>query len=316
MAYDSKGGADPQKAYDNGGVVRESALLADRAKKIETTSVSFTDPWTGQGASFPIATIGGVQIDVAAEAAKWRTSPRFRSGAAHVETLDSFIALVNRHKDESSAIFADLKEGKPSLRAVIDYHTLERTPRYGSHSIRYEFPLSPEFQAWRALSGRRLDQTQFAEWTEDHIHELASPTVGEEDEFEKSLGLKFGLPHELVKVARGISIHAAVKVANIQTLASGESQLAYEETHDVKDSDRKPIKVPGLVLVSVPLFYGGELVRLPFRLRYERVGGAVAWKFLAFRLDRILLGALEGEFDKAIEGTGLPAFRGSPEMPK
>lgn len=314
MAYDAKTGAAPLSPYDNGGFVREAASLADRAKRIETTSVSFTDPWSGQGVSFPIATVGGVQIDVSAEAAKWRTTPRFRNGNANVETLDSFIALVNRHKDESSAIFADLKEGKPSLRAVIDYHTLERTPRYGSHSIRYEFPLSPEFLAWRAISGKAFDQTKFAEWIEDHIHELASPTADEDREFGDTLGLKFGLPHELVKVARGISIHAAVKVSNIQTLASGEAQMAFEETHDVKDSDRKPIKVPGLVLVSVPLFYGGDLVRLPFRLRYERAGGFVVWKFLAFRLDRILLGALEGEYERAIEGTGLPGFRGTPEM--
>ena len=314
MAYDSEGGADPQKAYDNGGVVRESALLADRAKRIETTSVSLSDPLTPTGISFPIVTIGGVQIDVAAEAAKWRVAPRFRNGSANVETLESFIALVNRHKDESSAIFANLKAERPWLRAVSDYHTLERTPRFGEHSIRYEFPLSPEFLAWRAISGKALDQTKFAEWIEDHIHELASPSPQEDSAFGDTLGLKFGLPHELVKVARGISIHAAVKVSNIQTLATGEAQMAFEETHDVKDSDRKPIKVPGLVLVSVPLFYGGDLVRLPFRLRYERVGGAVVWKFLAFRLDRILLGALEGEYERAIEGTGLPGFRGTPEM--
>ena len=314
MAYDAKTGAAPLNPYDNGGFVREAAILADRAKKIETTSVSFTDPWSGQGASFPVVTIGGVQIDVAAEADKWRVAPRFREGSAYVETLESFIALVNRHKDESSAIFANLKAERPWLRAVIDYHTLERTPRDGAHLIHYDFPLSPEFLAWRAISGRKLDQTQFAEWIEDHIHELASPTVDEDREFFDTLGLKFGLPHELVKVARGISIHAAVKVSNIQTLATGEAQMAFEETHDVKDSDRKPIKVPGLVLVSVPLFYGGDLVRLPFRLRYERVGGAVVWKFLAFRLDRILLGALEGEYERAIEGTGLPGFRGTPEM--
>ena len=315
MAYDTKGGQDPQKIYDNGGVVREAALLADRAKRIEAHTVKVFDPWEGTDTEIPIVTIGGSQIDMAGKLDEWRGSPKRREGSASVETLDSFIALVNRHKDEGSAIFASLKNEKPWLRAVIDYHDLLRNPRFGAHSVRYEFPLSPEFLAWRGVSGRKLDQTQFAEWIEDHIHELSSPTVDEENEFEKALGLKFGLPHELVKVARGISIHAAVKVANIQTLATGEAQMVYEETHDVKDSDRKPIKVPGLVLVSVPLFYGGDMVRLPFRLRYERVGGAVVWKFLAFRLDRILLGALEGEFEKAIEGTGLPAFRGTPEMP-
>ena len=314
MAYDSKSGQTPHEPYDNGGIVREAASLADRAKKVEVHHISFTDPWGGSS-SFPFAALGGVAIDLAAEANKWRVAPRFRSGAAKIETLESFIALVNRHKDEGSAIFANLKAEQPWLCAVIDYHDLDRKARYGTHSVRYEFPFSPEFLAWRAISGKALDQTKFAEWIEDHIHELSDPTEGEAAEFEQSTGLKFGLPHELKKVARGVSIHAALKVSNIQTLATGEAQMAFEEAHTVKDSDAKPIKVPGLVLVSVPLFYGGDLVRLPFRLRYERVGGAVIWKFLAFRLDRILLGALEGEYERAIKGTGLPGFRGTPEMP-
>lgn len=315
MAYDAKTGAAPLSPYDNGGFVREAASLADRAKRIEVQHVSFTDPWTKNGVSFPVATIGGVPLDVSREAEKWALAPRARCGSAKVETLESFIALVNRHKDEGSAIFANLKAEQPWLRAVIDYHDLERKPRYGSHSVCYDFPLSPEFLAWRAISGKALDQVKFAEWIEDHIHELSDPTEDEAAEFEQSTGLKFGLPHELKKVARGVSIHAALKVSNIQTLATGEAQMAFEEAHTVKDSDAKPIKVPGLVLVSVPLFYGGDLVRLPFRLRYERVGGAVVWKFLAFRLDRILLGVLEGEYERAIEGTGLPGFRGTPEMP-
>ena len=315
MAYDSKlGSHDSAPPLDNGAIVREAANLADRATKITVQGVTVVDPASGVQYTFPLVSDGRKIVEGIHDlAAKWKPAHHI-SGVAHVETLDSFIDLVNRHKNEHSVIFADLKGSTPSLRAVIDYHTTDHAPKFGRHSVLYKFPLSPEFNAWRGVSGKQLGQKDFAAWVEDHIHEIVEPSENEKKEFESALGLKFGSPHELVRVARGISIHADLKVANIQTLATGESQIAYEETHTLKDSDGKALKIPGLILVMVPLFYGGESVRLPFRLRYERKGPEVMFKFVAFRLDNILLATLESDYVTAVAETIIPGYRGAAEI--
>ena len=294
--------------------ILEIERLVKRGDTVDVETVSVLDPWTGKEVEFPVGSLGGSVVDVAAQLGMWRTSPTRRRGVAQVETLESFVDLVNRHKDADSAIFGMLRGAFPHLRAVIDYHTLVKEPRFGDHHVVYQFPLSQEWQAWKAIDGKSMNQVQFSQWIEDHIHEFTTAEEGEVSEYENQLQLKFGSPHDLARVSRGISIHADLKVESATTLATGESQLAFSEAHTVKGSDAKPIKIPGLMMVQIPLFYGGDLIRIAARLRYERVGGAVNWKFLMFRADRILLSALEDAFARACADTELPGFAGSPEM--
>lgn len=67
--------------------------------------------------------------------------PLERRGTAKATTLASFVELVNRHKDDGSAIFAATSWPGPKLTAVIDYHTLDNEARRGLHRIVYDFPI-------------------------------------------------------------------------------------------------------------------------------------------------------------------------------
>ena len=321
-----------------GAAVKEIAALAERSNNVRVDHVSIVDPFTGRSLSFPLAFHGVRQLDLSAELDHWRVAPSRRVGMALANTLQSFIDLTNRHKDKDSAIFGDLVGEKPALLCVVDYHTIEHAPRFGQHHIRYNFPLSEEWKWWKKISGVGMSQASFAQVIEDRLHEFSNAEANEMTEYEGLLSLKFGSPHEfsnaeanemteyegllslkfgspheLVRVARGISLHAELKVDNIVTLASGEAQIGFAEAHNVKGSDGKPLKVPGLVMLSIPLFYGGGLVRVPVGLRYERRGSEVQWKLLLFRADKIELTALTTAFEEAMTLTGLPGFLGSPE---
>lgn len=73
--------------------------------------------------------------------------PRRIAGESRHTTLDSFVAHVNRFKDDRSAIFADDTPKKPKLTAIYDYHQRHGEPRFGSHRAVYDFPLSDEWLA-------------------------------------------------------------------------------------------------------------------------------------------------------------------------
>lgn len=305
--------ASEDKAHLDRGAIEAVRDLSREAKAIETSTYTL-----GDGSVIPLGALhkgltGYTPLDLKAEADKWRTQPERRTGTAKAGTLGSFIQLVLRHKDASSAVFADIMSPSPSLLAVVDYHEVDHTPRFGKHRVSYAFPLSPEWLAWRKVAGEPLSQTAFAEWMEDHIHELAEPTDDERALYEEMIGAKFGTPADVLKLARGISIHVDSKVSSVVVLSSGEGQISFEEAHEAKGSDGKPLKVPGLIMLRIPLFFGGAEVRIPLRLRYRKGGSSIVWSMLLFRAENFVHDALLDDVGRVEQETGLPVYEGSPE---
>ncbi len=164
---------------------------------------------------------------------EYREKPDRKKGTAIVNTLDSFVALTNRHKTGNSAIFADTDWRKPSLTTVVDYHERETggLADNGKHRVHYPFPLSEEWQAWIAQDGKPMDQGDFAEWIEDHLPELAAPDPREAEHYLETFGLKVAAPNEMVALSRGLQIHVESRVKNNVVLQSGEGQITWDEEH-------------------------------------------------------------------------------------
>jgi hypothetical protein len=94
-------------------------------------------------------------------------------------------------------IFA-VDSDKPSLLAVIDYHggtdreqpadgsgiqVGDETPgsialpRFGSHTVRYEFPISDQIRAWSAISGQAMSHAEMATFIADRQFDIANPPL-------------------------------------------------------------------------------------------------------------------------------------------
>lgn len=245
----------------------------------------------------------------------YRNAPARKSGTAEVDTLESFVELVNRHKTQDSVIFADTDWRKPSLTAVIDYHENENggAADNGKHRIHYAFPLSEEWQAWVAQDEKKMMQQDFAEWIENHLPELAAPDTGEEADFREKFGLKVAYPNEMVALSRGLAIHVESRIKNSVVLQTGEGEITWDEEH--KDAAGNKITVPGLFILSIPPFFMGEPTRIPVRLRYRASGGAVVWFFKLYRPDVYITQQIVRDIQIAKAETELPAFAGKPEMP-
>ncbi len=240
----------------------------------------------------------------------FRTAPDRRRGTAKASTLDSFVDLVNRHKDEGSAIFGSIDTAQPKFIAVVDYHAIDHSPRFGQHRIEYVFPISDEWAAWRGRNGASMDQSAFASFVEDHVAELSAPYDAERGQIEGLFGTKFGLPSELIQLSRGLALNVESTVKEIRVLQSGEAQIQYDEVH--KDGAGKPLTVPGLFVISIPLFVGAEPTRLIARLRYRRDNG-IKWSFHLWRWAEAVRQSLISDLDRAAKDTGLPTFEAMPE---
>jgi uncharacterized protein YfdQ (DUF2303 family) len=294
--------------------------LSDLGKQASGLDVVRLDDLGGLGRGLPANAPIGIKkgeapgtFSVKALIEEYRQFPARKAGTAKALTLDSLIELTNRHKIDDTAIFANTEWRNPSIITVVDYHAVapEGDPAWLKHRISYTFPLSDPWKEWIEKNGKPMEQSDFAAFIEDHIADLSSPEVGEVTEYESKFGTKIATPAQLIELSRGLQVFAGTKVKNAVTLQSGEAQVVFEETHT--DADGKPLKVPGLFILSIAPFFMGDLVRVPVRLRYRVAGGGLVWFFQIYRPDLAITDRLRTDLDIIRKRTELPVFEGTPE---
>ena len=242
---------------------------------------------------------------------EWRNKPERVIGSANAQTLKSFIDLINRHKNENSAVFGDLNWREPKFTAVIDYIGHGADPAFGVHRILYAFPLSESFKAWSSANGKKMNQADFAAFVEDHIADIAAPTDEERAAFESLVQTKFATPAELMQLSRGLQVNVNTVVKNAKTLQSGEGEVLFSEEHT--DVAGARLTVPGLFLISIPIYLFGDPVRLPVRLRYRVESGKLAWFYQLWNIEEFVTKRIADDLTQVEAETLLPAFDGSPE---
>lgn len=234
-----------------------------------------------------------------------------RRGTARAETLESFINLINRHKDEQSALFGKCSWPEPKLTAVLNYNAANAAVRPGDHRIVYTFPLTEEFKAWVGSNTKPMPQDAFAAFLEEHAAELAAPMDGERSEYERLFNEKMATPSEVVALSRHLEVFVAARVKNGVRLQTGERTVEFMEEH--QNAKGEAVIIPGVFMVSVPAFVDGEAVRIPARLRYRIVSGEIKWFYQLYRWEFFLREQVERDLSSAAEATALPAFEGAPE---
>jgi uncharacterized protein YfdQ (DUF2303 family) len=246
---------------------------------------------------------------------KYLKAPERREGTAQLEDLPSFILHVRRFKDADSAIFAKPNRTQPSITAVLDYHRAggDGAPRFGKHRATYPFPISDEWRAWTGKNGQPFTQKEFAEFIEDRVSDLADPGGASDtvQELARKLGGTFATPAKLIDLSREFSVREGAAVKQATNLSSGEAQIQYVTTHS--DDDGKPLKVPNLFLIHIPVFRSGAPYELAVRLRYRVKEGRVFWFFELYRSDKAFDNAFTEACAEAQNATELPLFVGSPE---
>lgn len=325
--------------------LKELVALASQARGLEIVTIDNVAEIDGLPAKIPVGIRHGTQpevTDLSRFFESWRDRPAAKRGTATALTLKSFVDLTNRHKTPHSTVFADTDWRKPSLLAVIDYHEMGATlvegeigpisgtadpenlpliegaigtyaprPDNLKHRIAYAYPLSDTWKAWIAKDGEMMTQGDFAAWIEDHISDLSSPEDAEKTWLERDFQTTVATPSALIQISRGLQINVEAKVKNVVTLQSGAAQIAFEETH--LGGDGKPLTIPGLFLLQVAPFFGGDVVRVPVRLRYRVMGGVTKWFFSMHRPDLYITQRLKDDLFTVARDTDLPVYEGAPE---
>lgn len=261
----------------------------------------------------------GVRVLNPSEFDAYRIAPRFRSGTAAMLSLDSFIAHVNRFGDSDTAVFADNDRAKASLTAVLDYHRTGSggAPRFGRHRTTFLFPMADEWTAWNALNGKPMKMVDFARFLDDHIIDvLPAQSVSLDDETQgylAALGNRAIIadPSRLMDLASGLQINEQSVLKEVNNLQDGTGALVFEAVHT--DQAGQKLVVPGLFVLGIPVFRGGERYQVVARLRYRKTGEGIAFWYDLWRLDRVFDHAFNEAVERVQSETDSPVFIGKDE---
>lgn len=268
--------------------------------------------------------------------------PARRKGVARLDDLQSIIEWANRFKGETSALFAKPNMAAPTLTCIADYHaegpadqataTGDPTARHCHHRAIYNFPLSEEWKAWMTVScgnhGKplMLEKDDLGEFIEAQAKDIMDPTPailtgGKSDTNEKwenrliqtaqQIEGRYGQLTQLLAMSKKFQVFESSDLKVSTNRDTGESEIQFLNEH--KDADGKPLNIPNLIIIAIPVFMGGAPYRMPVRFRYRKMGGSVRFIMSIYNPEKSFESAFKEAVAQATEATELPVFMGEPE---
>ncbi len=249
------------------------------------------------------------------------------SGTAALLSLGSFIDLVNRFKDGASAVFGNDDRKAPSLTAIFNYHhesaenlaDASDIARHADHRATFAFPLSDEWLAWMGANKEPMSMADFALFLEDRWPDVLTIEALEDlpEKMRTIVSVSGGkaalaTPTKLIELSRGLKINEKAAVEESVNLASGEGGIRFTAEHT--GADGKPVKVPSIFIIGLPVFRNGQPYRMMARLRYRLSGGKLVFWYELARPDAVFDDAFAGALDEVREKTALPVFLGKPQQ--
>lgn len=262
--------------------------------------------------------------------------PLRRKGTARLADLQSVISWSNRFKGETSALFAKPDMSAPTLTCIADYHANgpvdidtekgDPSARHCHHRAVYDFPLSEEWKAWMKVSDEPLKKDDLGEFIEAQAKDIMDPTpailngrVADKNqpwenrliETAQKIEGRYGQLTQLLAMSKQFQVHETSNLTVKTNRDSGEQEIQFVNEH--KAPDGKPLSVPNLIIIAIPVFMGGAPYRMPVRFRYRKLGGEIRFILSIYNPEKSFEAAFKEAVETATSQTNLPTFFGTPE---
>lgn len=228
--------------------------------------------------------------------------PRTLSGTAQILTEQSMVDHILRFKDADSVLFATAS----GVTAVYDYHQpvkdgaqRDALARWQRHLAGYTPKLSREWVKWVDGSGKAMSQTEFADFLDENDLDIAGPTEQRKVPTQADLQT---LGHTL-KVTSEDVVEATIDrtTGNYQMVAK-QNMTPTGECKIWKEFD-----------ILIPIFDGGEKVRICCKFRLQKLGGQLKFGWVVPTAARMLREEYYAMAKRVGEKAGIPVIYGTPE---
>jgi uncharacterized protein YfdQ (DUF2303 family) len=173
---------------------------------------------------------------------------RIKAGVSLADAK-GFIDYWQKFGTDKAVIFAS--EAAKKIRAVFDYHEPGQ-PAWGDHTATLQLSHSDEWKAWLSANNTPFPQRKFAEFIEDHIKDVFTPTGA-----------------ELLEVAKSLNVNKKLHFRSSQELSNGQVQLTYSEEIQGQAGASGQLTIPTSITIGLRVFKGQEAYKVTARFRYR-----------------------------------------------
>lgn len=225
---------------------------------------------------------------------EYRDHPRHKAGAPVVYDAASFALYWTKHHQEGeSELYADYREGR--IVGVLDAHG-DTLAGWKKHTVTLALQKNPTWDTWKALSGKLLAQTQFAEYLEQLVADIVEPDGA-----------------TMLEVATTLSAtRSAVYEAKATRLDNGDRRFSFDESTTARaGAGRGQVDIPSKFVILAQPFHGGPTTRVEALLRYRVGDSGLQLGLVLVRPDdavRTVFDAVVAELEDAIQA---PVMRGT-----
>lgn len=193
---------------------------------------------------------------------RYQLQPALIRQNVNMVAVQSLVGYVARFKDQRSVIFAD--NTKTCVVAVLDYHQSPESPHWGNHKATYDCPFSKEWREWLSKDKKGMDQTDFGEFLENHISDVAAVS----DTYNGPAG------SELLEMVLSFQETRKSEFKSVRRLQDGTMQMSYSDEKNGSGNTLLPEKIS----LAIAPFHNGNPYQVDARIRYRlRDGQLVLW---------------------------------------
>lgn len=224
--------------------------------------------------------------------------PRHTVAAAALSDCESFLAYVDKYKQERSVVWCDFDPQTYTLRftAVIDEHA-PNAAGWRNHRAVYQPAMSAEWNTWTRNNQQPKEQVEFAEFIERN-----EPDVAAFEGYPTSL--------EMLRMATEFEANSDKRIKSVVRLQGGGVRMDYVD--DDNEATLAQMKVFEKFQIGIPVFWAGPGYRIDARLKYRHGSGKVKFWYELIRPDRVHEAAAKELILRVRDGiAGLPLLMGN-----
>lgn len=200
-------------------------------------------------------------------------NPRKTKARADFADAESFIAYVQRHKQDRTVVWCAFDPQKFALSfvAVIDEHASDKAG-WRHHQAVFRPDMSAEWKAWLKLDRQPQSQLAFGEWIEEHDADIHAAE---------------GMPSslEMLTMATNFVATQEKRLKSAIRLQSGGVKMEYVDTDD--DATTATMTMFERFAIGIPVFHAGSAWNMKARLKYTARNGAVTFRYELVRPDQV-----------------------------
>lgn len=205
----------------------------------------------------------------------YEARPYRKRGTVTVFDVASFNQVIRDNAGAGDvSIYVDRHPERPVVEAVLNGNG-KGGPGWSDFRVRIAARPTPQWQKWKGIDGKLLDQTQFAEFIEENLADISDPPGAEMLEVATAF-----------QVARNTSFRRATR------LSDGNVQLEHVENTEAKVGPGA-ISVPETITLGLAPLYGAPVYKVPARFRYRLTDGKLTLGIKMQRLEDIMADVLE-----------------------